>query len=202
MIGFRNLDPYWMNNGTLTQGSSVPGIQFFTNNSKLDSISNIQRGQHKLTGGLDDWTLQPASFYNPVPFEFYVYFSFLSYFIAFIGILLVQSFTIFITDIFFLKNIPSTVTLWERFIHAIQKSHLPFSYQNWHEGNGSCLDHTKRKKLAQKEVFMATIINLSFNMVMLIPLVILCKIKNVLHYENKFTKTFRPTDIWHIFTKF
>ena len=22
------------------------------------------------------------------------------------------------------------------------------------------------------------------------------------HYENKFTKTFRPTDILHIFTKF
>ena len=182
MIGFRNLDPYFMNNGTFTQGSSIPGIQFFTNNSKLDSISNIQRGQHKLTGGLDDATLQPASFYNPVPLEFYVHFSLLSYFIAFIGILLVQSFTIFTTDIILLKNIPSTVTLWERFIHAMQKSHLPFSYQNWHEGNGSCLDHMERKKLGQKEVLTATIVNLAFNMVMLIPLVILCKIKTLVKH--------------------
>ena len=27
-------------------------------------------------------------------------------------------------------------------------------------------------------------------------------INTVKHYENKFTKTFRPTDILHIFTKF
>ena len=56
------------------------------------------------------------------------------------------------------------------------KSHLPFPFKNWHEGKGSCLDHMKRKKLGEKEVLMATIVNLTFNMVMLIPLVILRKI--------------------------
>ena len=135
-----------------------------------------------LTGGLNELDYQPASFYNPVPLEFYLHFSFLTYFIAFIGILLVQSLTIFITDIFLLKNIPSTVTLWEKIVHAIQKSHLPFPFANWHEGKGSCLDHIKRKKLGEKEVLTATIVNLAFNMVMLIPLVILCKVKNLLNH--------------------
>ena len=122
---------------------------------------------------------KPSTYYEPVPFELYVHFSFLSYFLAFIGILLLQSFTIFIIDIFLLKNMPSTVTLWEKIIHAIQKSHLPFPIQNWYEGKGSCLDHMKRKKLVEKEVVTATFVNLAFNMVMIIPLVILCKIKNV-----------------------
>ena len=179
MIGFKNLDPYYGTiNGTYTS-YIIPGIQFFTNNSKLDLISNIQRGQHMYTGALThDHT--PGTYYEPVPMEFYVQFSFLSYFIAFIGILLIQSFTIFITDTFWLKNMSPKLTLWKRIIHAMQKSHLPFSYQNWHEGNGSCLDHMKRKKLVQKEVLMSTIINLAFNMVMLIPLVILCKIRIIL----------------------
>ena len=124
----------------------------------------------------------PSTYYEPVPFELFVHFSFLSYFQAFIGILLLQSFMIFIIDIFWLKHMPSTVTLWEKLVHAIQKSHLPFPFLNWHEGKGSCLDHMKRKKLGEKEVLTATIVNLVFNMVMLIPLVILCKIKNILNH--------------------
>ena len=95
MIGFATMNPE----------TYYPGIQFFSNNSKLDSISNIQRGQYKFTGsvgGIGSHDL-PMAYYEPVPLELYVQFSFLSYFVAFIGILLLQSFTIFITDIFLLK---------------------------------------------------------------------------------------------------
>ena len=169
MIGFTNMDPAY----DTIQG--ISGIQFFTNNTKLDSISNIQRGEYISTGSIYEGS--SPQYYEPVPLELYIKFSFLSYFMAFIGILLLQSLTIFITDVYLLKNMPSTVKLWERVLHSIQKSHLPFPIQNWHEGKGSCLDHMKRHKLVQKEVLTATIINLAFNMVMLIPLVILRKIK-------------------------
>ena len=168
MIGFATMHPTYIG----------AGVQFFTNNSRLNSISNIMRGQYIFTGSLSP-AGEPDPYYEPVPLEQYAQFSFLSYFTAFIGILFLQSLTIFMTDIFVLKNMPSTVTIWERIVHAIQKSHLPFPIQNWHEGKGSCLDHIKRHKLAQKEVLTATVINLAFNMIMLIPLVILCKIKNL-----------------------
>ena len=164
MIGFTTMHPTYIG----------AGVQFFTNNSRLNSISNIMRGQYIFTGSLSPAGI-PDPYYEPVPLELYVQFSYLSYFMAFIGILLLQSLTIYITDIFMLKNMPSTVTLWERIIHVIQKSQLPFPIQNWHEGKGSSLDHMKRHKLVQKEVLTATIVNLAFNMVMLIPLVILCK---------------------------
>ena len=153
MMGFINMDPRY--------DGQIIGIQFFTNNSKLDSISNIQRGQYISTGSLVN-PGKPLQYYEPVPLELYTKFSFLSYFMVFLGIILLQSLTIFITDIFLFKSIPSTFTLWERIIHAIQKSHLPIPIQNWHEGKGSCLDHMKRHKLVQREVLTATIINLAF----------------------------------------
>ena len=173
MIGFKNMDPFFQ---YPIYSANHAGILFFNNNSMLNSISKIDRGQYMYTGAISEWNGAPLTFHEPVPFEAYVYFSFLSYFLAFIGILLLQSFTMFVIDIFWLKNVPSTVTLWEKLVHAIQKSHIPFPFANWHEGKGSCLDHIKRKKLGEKEVLMATIVNLAFNMVMLIPLVILCKI--------------------------
>ena len=169
MIGFKNLDPYY------SDLPMLPSIQFFINNSNLDSISNIQRGQY-INSGAVFWGAS-YTFYDPVPLEIYVQFSFLNYFMAFIGILFLQTFTIFLMDIFWLKSMPSSVTLWERILHAIQKSHFPFPYENWYDGGGSCLDHVKRKNLVHKEILTATIANLVFNMVMLIPLVILCKIK-------------------------
>ena len=172
MIGFKTLDPYY------SDLPMIPSIQFFTNNSNLDSISNIQRGQYIDSGAA--FCSASYSFYDPVPLEIYVHFSLLNYFMAFFGILFLQTFTIFLIDIFWLKSMPSTVTLWERILHAIQKSHFPFPYENWHDGDGSCLDHLKRKNLVRKEILMATIVNLVFNMVMLIPLVILCKIKKLL----------------------
>ena len=179
MIGFKNMDPFFQ---YPIFSANHAGIQFFNNNSMLNSISKIDRGQYMYTGAISEWNGAPLTFHEPVPFEAYVYFSFLSYFLAFIGILLLQSFTMFVIDIFWLKNVPSTVTFWEKLVHAIQKSHIPFPFANWHEGKGSCLDHIKRKKLGEKEVLMATIVNLAFNMVMLIPLVILCKVRNLLNH--------------------
>ena len=171
MIGFKNLDPYY------SDMPMIPSIQFFTNNSNLDSISNIQRGQYIDSGA---WLYDASfTFYDPAPLEIYVQFSFLNYFIAFIGILFLQTFTIFLIDFFWLKSLPLTVTLWERILHAIQVSHFPFPYENWYNGGGSCLDHVKRNHQVHKEILTATIVNLVFNMVMLIPLVILCKTKKL-----------------------
>ena len=178
MIGFKNMDPFFQ---YPIYSANHAGIQFFNNNSMLNSISKIDRGQYMYTGALE-FNGAPLTTYEPVPFEVYVEFSFLNYFLAFIGILILQTFTILIIDIFWLKNMPSTVTLWEKLVHVVQKSHIPFPFANWHEGKGSCLDHIKRKKLGEKEVLMATIVNLAFNMVMLIPLVILCKNRNLLYH--------------------
>ena len=97
MIGFKNMDPFFQ---YPIFSANHAGIQFFNNNSMLNSISKIDRGQYMYTGAISEWNGAPLTFHEPVPFEAYVYFSFLSYFLAFIGILLLQSFTMFVIDIF------------------------------------------------------------------------------------------------------
>ena len=163
MIDFNFLNPDYK--------EDIINIIFLTNNSKYMSLPSIQRGQYRFS---------PQAIYNryqyiPPSSELYVQYSLQTYFISFFGILFIQSSTIFLTDMAWVKNIPKSTSIWKRIVHAIQKSHFPFPFTNWHEANGNCNDHLKRKKAVQKEFILTSLVNLFFNMIMLVPLAILCK---------------------------
>ena len=130
------------------------------------SLNFLQRGYFN----------QDSRQYEPPSIELYTEFSLAIYFLAFWFLLSIQSLTIFIADKFCINSIPSSATTWECIIHAFQKTSFPFPFANWHDEIGSCQDHIKKKKESQCEVFVAMLINLLFNMFMLIPLPILCKI--------------------------
>ena len=160
MLGFELLDP------TLNE---VPHITPLTNLT----LSNLQRGHFDIT--MDSPAIGKNSIYKPPPLELYTEFSLQLYFLAFWGILFLQMLTIFIFDMVWARNIPESATLWERLMHAMLKSHFPLPYVNWHEDDGNCNDHIKRHKAANNEVLVTTAVNLYFNLIMLTPLVILCK---------------------------
>ena len=160
MAGFELLDP------TTT---SIPHITPLTN----IKLSHLQRGHYE---EMDDVVFQVKnSIYVPPPLELYTKFSLQLHFFAFWGILLLQTVTIFIIDKVWARNIPEMATNWERLMHASLKSHFPLPYVNWHEGDGNCKDHIKRHKAGNHEVLVTTAVNLFFNLIMLTPLVILCK---------------------------
>ena len=138
------------------------------------SLSAIQRGRFK-SSWMDGSYGTYFSMYDPPPLELYTTFSLSLYFTTFWVILFLQVLTILIVDKTWIRNVPKTARLWDRIIHAVQKSHFPFPYNNWYEGNGNPLDHIARYKLVKTEVLTTTIINLFFNMVLLVPLGILCK---------------------------
>ena len=161
MLSFQVFDPatsYLPHNLTITG-----------RNITLESLAYLQRGNFPLAD------IGEYSFYEPPPLILYTKYSLEIYFLAFWGILLIQCLAICITDKLLVRNIPQTATLWERIMHAIVKSQFPFPFINWHEAFGNCEDHKKRQKNAQHEVLVTTTVNLIFNMVMLVPLVILCK---------------------------
>ena len=151
MLGFELLDP--------TETVVPPITPLITNLT----LSNLQRGHFN------------SSIYEPPELELYTKFSIQSYFLAFWGILLLQMLTIFVIDMVWTTNIPQSATIWDQLMHASLKSHFPFPYVNWHEGNGNCNTHVKRHKAANHEVLVTTAVNLLFNLIMLTPLVILCK---------------------------
>ena len=159
MVGFQLLD---------TTTAKIPHITPQTNLV----LSNLQRGYFYNVDSKND----ESSIYEPPPLELYTKFSLQLYFLAFWVILFLQMLTIFITDKIWATNIPQSATIWERMMHATLKSHFPIPYVNWHEGDGNCNDHVKRHRAANHEVLVTTAVNLLFNLIMLTPLVILCKL--------------------------
>ena len=153
--------------------SNIPHIYPLINFSSI----NIQRGEFTSLCGdeICPYTLETKSVYEPPSIELYTYFSLQTYFLALWGVLFLQSLTIFIIDKIWVKTIPKTASIWQRFIHACQKSHLPFPYTNWYKAKGGCQEHVNQKKAVDQELLFATIVNLIFNMFLLTPLAILCK---------------------------
>ena len=123
----------------------IPHIHPLTN----ISLTQLQRG--RLIESVWDSPSGPFYDYDYVspPLELYTQFSLQTYFFAFWGILILQTCTILVIDKIWVKNIPNTATLWDRLLHSIQKASYPFPYANWHQENGNCSDHLRRKQMVQ-----------------------------------------------------
>ena len=155
MIEIMNLNPNYFSHG-------IYHIYPLTNLS----LNFLQRGQYN----------QDSQQYEPPSIEIYTKFSLTMYFLTFWILLALHSLTIFIADRCCMNGISNSATTWECIIHAFQKTSFPFPFSNWHDEMGSCQNLMKKKEESQREVLVAMLINLLFNMVMLIPLPILCKI--------------------------
>ena len=166
MLNFQGLRPYSTNATNV-----IPHIHPLTNTS----LSLLQRGT--LSNTIIDTPTGVAITYHyqPPSLELYTKFSLQTYFFAFWSILFLQALTIFVIDKIWIRNVPKSATLWDRTLHAVQKSSFPFPYTNWHQEKGTCYEHLKRKKAVQQEVLVAILINLLFNMILLFPLPIFCK---------------------------
>ena len=193
MIAFYALDP--SNSEVQVPGSEIYHIYPLTNLS----IFQVQRGRFK-------FDMNPINYdgntyyssYEPPPLELYTKFPFFGYFIVFWAVISLHILTILIVDKIWIRNVPKTAGLWNRFLHAVQKSHLPFPYTNWHEEKGSCSDHLKRYKEVKIEVLVVTVINLCFNLVLLTPFppphILLCSCSSSSTVQLQSTK-----GIWHLF---
>ena len=150
----------------------IPHIHPLTN----ISLAQLQRG--KLTKFIIDTPTGPGYRYAYVPplLELYTQFSLQAHFFVFWSILVLQTCAILVIDKIWTKNIPDTATLWDRILHSIQKASFPFPYANWHQESGTCSDHLRRKQMVQQEVLVSILINLIFNMILLVPLPIFCEL--------------------------
>ena len=177
-IGFTSLNPSFLPSGH---------VMSLTNDSLFYSVSNLQRGnfviREESTEDYDEYRFEPP------PIELYTQFSLLTYLLVFLGLLFLQTLTIFLVDAKWNKIILQDATIWDRILHATHKSHFPFAYVNWYKGIGNCMDHLRRKKETDIEVLSTIFVNLLFNMAMLIPLGILCKILVHFYLTKQYHKT-------------
>ena len=185
MVPYHSLYPHSVN-----ESNYVPHIHPLSN----ITLSKLQRGKINDLGGHNNDYFMHYYTYEPPPIELYTQFPLKMYFFAFWVILFLQTLTIFTIDKIWVQNIPKTTKLWDRILHSIQKASFPFPYTNWHQENGTCLDHRRRQKAVQQEVLLSIVINLLFNMTLLIPLPIFCKIQFHIFLKKSFTNlTIRMT---------
>ena len=141
LIGFQMLDP--------NPSRSFEYIGPVVNTS----LFQIERGKYVGCSG------SSYSYYQPPQLELYTQFSLGIYFAAFLVTHFLQIFAISIVDkIWMKKTTSSDNSFWKGFINSVQKSHLPFPYDDWDVEKGDCLDHIERQRKVRKE-FLATAAN-------------------------------------------
>ena len=134
-------------------------------------IQQVQRGTYKLYSG--------DTLFLPPSLEEYTVLSLKWYFIIYCVTLLCQTAVIFALDNWWLKNIPANTSLLKRILHAHLKSHFPFPFMDWDSEEGTSQNYLMRQKQAQKEVKIATLVNLFFSLLLTFPLTILCKLQYI-----------------------
>ena len=135
----------------------------------MSLISQIQRGNYSLEFGWLGWKL-----FQPPSLTLYTLFSRNVYLLIFWILHSVHIITILLVKVIVFKSTSSN-TIWENIICSVEQSHYPFPSEDWDTRKGGCVDHVKRQRTVQKEFLVMTFINLAFNLVLLFPLLILCK---------------------------
>ena len=113
--------------------------------------------------------------YAPPPITVYTYFTLQHYFGIFFCVLALQTIVIFIVKCFWSIHFKNLNCL-EKLLHSIENSQFPFAVHDWDQEQGSCEDHFYQMKRNRTETLIITMINLGFNLILLFPLAILCKI--------------------------
>ena len=112
--------------------------------------------------------------YAPPPLTNYTYFTLQHYFGIFFSVLTLQTIVIFVVKCFWSIHF-QRLNILEKLLHSIENSHFPFPVHDWDHDKGSCQDHLHRMKKNRTETLIITMINLGFNLLLLFPMAILCK---------------------------
>ena len=137
------------------------------------NMSLIQRGS---------WSKSSFMEYLPPALEEYTWIKPQQYFILFFCILLLQTFMVMIAK-YFTSDLFQNLPWSEKIFHAMECINFAFPYQDWDHDGGNGKQHYMRMLATRREVQINLLINTVFNLVLLLPLPVLCKALNVfLHF--------------------
>ena len=147
----------------------IPNITFddvYLSPTKKVAISLIQRGS---------WSNNSFMEYVPPELELYTFFTVKQYFLIFWGILILQSLTVILANCFTSDQFRN-LKWYEKIFHTMECINFAFPHHDWDYHLGTGHEHYQRMLAAKKEVKINLLINTIFNLLLLSPLPILCKI--------------------------
>ena len=155
----------------------IPNIEFnevYLSPTNKINISLIQRGS---------WMTKSFMEYLPPKLEEYTFFTLNQYFFIYWAILLLQCLVI-ITSKYFTSEQFRKLKYYEKIFHTMECTNFAFPCHDWDHKDGDGYQHYLRMLANRKEVKINLLINTIFNLIMLTPLPVLCKILN--YYFNLF----------------
>ena len=147
----------------------IPNISidklYFSPTKHVD-ISLIQRG---------NWSSSNFMEYLPPDLEEYTYFTVKQYFFIFWLILCLQCVTVIIVKYFTSEQFKK-LKWFEKLFHTMECINFAYPYHDWDHEDGDEEQHYQRMLQTKKEVQINLLINTVFNLILLFPLPLSCKI--------------------------
>ena len=137
----------------------------------------------------------------PPPLTLYTWFSTEAYFCVFIAILILHPFAVMIGKKLSNPKPFSRLDGLDCLIHCICNTNTPYSMEDWDEEKGQVESHRHRQKLVFRETFVTICINFFFNSILLTPIILLSKLKemtqshNLISFQNSGVTIFERKEI-------
>ena len=103
-------------------------------------------------------------------YTLYTYFSLGTYFLIFVGLILLHMIAVFIAKWMLSQEFRLNFNFLEKLIHCLENTNLPFNVKEWDDGLGNALDHQKRMQSNWMEIRAIIIIKGVFNLIFLSPM--------------------------------
>ena len=129
---------------------------------------------------IDRWKIDETGELSPPQLTLYTYFTLKQYFLMFWIILTTQTFVVYLIKSKLSNNFYN-FNFIEKCIHAFENCSIPYNAFEWEDGGGDSNAHRKRMKNNFKEIMLLISLNLVFNCILLFPLCILGKIRNIFY---------------------
>ena len=100
----------------------------------------------------------------------YTYFSLGTYFLIFVGLILLHMMVVFIAKCLLSQEFRLNFNFLEKIIHSLENTNLPFNAKEWDDGLGNALEHLKRMQSNWMEIRAIIIIKGVFNLIFLSPM--------------------------------
>ena len=138
-------------------------IDRWTKNQSVSPFSFIYRTKKIAVWNLD-YLISPPDYTS------YTYFRLRSYFIIYLAILAFHILVVFLIKINISTIFAKEFNCLEKLIHCLENSNIPHNVQEWDTGKGNAKEHKLRMKANLKETILMILVNMFFNLVLLVPI--------------------------------
>ena len=119
---------------------------------------------------------KPGYLISPPHYTLYTYFNLRNYFLMFVFHFILQTFLVHWVKSKLSHRFVKEFNWLEKIIHCLENLNIPYNAKEWDDAKDNARRHRWRMKLNLKEVQAVILIKIVFNLILLLPMVLLGKL--------------------------